>query len=138
MKVLVEFITYSEDSELHKKSVHFTQAIPNCKVYYLHHGEYRKHANGEYSKLPAKYSSLTISNEDSDYNKTIIQMLAVYNDLLDFFNQIEHDTFINDSFFSNDMFSLEFSAEVLGMLKEHNLSLPISFYRDNDGGRVMA
>jgi hypothetical protein len=132
MKVLVEFITISEYPELFEKSINFIRAIPNSKVNYLRKGEYKKYPNGKLSKLPEKNSSLTIINEDSDYNNTIIQMLTVYNDLLSFFNQIEHDTFINISFYSNDMFSLEFGIEVLGLLKKYNFSLPVSCYRESE------
>ena len=131
MKVLVEFITISEVPDLYEKSMYFTKKISNCKVDYIHKGEYRKYEDGKLSKHPIKNSVLTIANENLDYNNTIIKMLSVYEDLLEFFNQIEHDTYINISFYSNDMFSLEFGVEVLGLLKKHNFSLPVSCYREN-------
>ena len=129
MEVLVEFVIMSEYSKLLEKSEYFIKSIPNCKFYYFKKGEYKKYTNGKLSKLPMKNSILKIVNEDSDYNNTIIQMLTVYNNLLYFFNSIDHEVSINISFFSNDMFSLEFGVEVLGLLNNYSFSLPISCYQ---------
>jgi hypothetical protein len=130
MKILIEFVSMSEDSRLKEQSVHFQKAMPNCKIEYLLKGEYKKYPNGKIAKIPAKRSVLTIIDFDDDYNKSIIDMIMVYEKLSDYFNRIEHDTFINLSFFSDDMVSLEFSSQVLFLLSKHNLSLPISFYRN--------
>jgi len=128
MKVIVDLLIVSEIPELYEKSVYFIKAIPNCNIEYLHKGEYKKHSDGRVSRLPMKNSSLHISSDASDYNNTLIQMFSVYEDLLGFLNKIEHYISIDISFFSNDMISLEFSVEVLGLLKKHNFSLPITCY----------
>ena len=60
-------------------------------------------------------------------------MISVYEELSSYFKKIEHDTFINASFFSNDMISLEFSSQVLFLLNKYNLSLPISCYHGEIG-----
>jgi hypothetical protein len=130
MKTLIEFITMSEDAKLKDQAIHFQKIMPDCKIDYLMKGEYRKYSNGKISKFPAKNSVFTVINTDKDYNKVIIDMITVYENLSNYFDQIEHDTFINLSFFSNEMFSLEFSSQALLLLNKHNFSLPISCYYD--------
>jgi hypothetical protein len=133
MKILVEFISISENSELKlkEKTVQFKKLLPDCEIEYLHKGEYKKYSNGRISKLPTKNSNLTISiyAEELDYNKIITDMLTTYKNLKNYYKNIEHHSFINLSFFSDDMISLEFSKQVLSLLSKNNFSLPISCYR---------
>jgi hypothetical protein len=130
MKTLVEFISMSEDMRLKDLVAHFQKAMPDCTVNYLMKGEYKKYPGGKISKIPAKRYVLTVGNTCDDYNKTIIDMIVVYEKLLDYFSQIGHDTFINLSFFSDDMISLEFNSQVLFLLNKYNFSLPISCYHN--------
>jgi len=131
MKVLVEFISMSENIELKDISNNFLKVMPDCIINYYHKGDYKNYTDGRKSKLPIKNSELHITNKDPDYNNTIIKMLDVYSNLIDYFNQIEHHTFINLSFYSNDMFSLEFGTAVLDYLRKYNFSLPISCYKED-------
>jgi hypothetical protein len=128
MKTLVEFISMSEDIRLKDQAIHFQRAMPDCTVNYLMKGEYKKYSDGKTSKIPVKRSVLTVENTSENYNRTIIDMIGVYEKLLDYFSQIRHDTFINLSFFSNDIISLEFNNQVLFLLNKYNFSLPISCY----------
>jgi hypothetical protein len=130
MKVKTEFISMSEDTDLKEKGIFFSNVIENCKIEYLPKGEIRKYEGGRVAKLPSKYSFLYITNIDQDYNKIILKMMSVYESLIPYFDTIEHQTSINLSFYSNDMFSLEFDEKVLYLLGKYHLSLPISCYRE--------
>jgi hypothetical protein len=121
----------SESPSLKDQAYHF-KAILNCKTEYLGKGEFKKYPNGKTANLPAKNSVLTITSYEEDYNSSVMKILSAYEGLLSYFNQIQYDAFINLSYYSNDMISLEFSPEVLSLLSKYNFSLPISCYH-NDG-----
>ena len=131
MKTLVEFEFMSEESDLIDKANYFIENIKNCRIEYIKRGEHRKIENNKETILPAKNSVLYVKCENDDYNKTIIEMLNIYDGLKDYFDKIQCDAFINLSFFerSEYYFSLEFNEDVLALLSKYHFPLPISCYR---------
>ncbi|GHT80664.1 hypothetical protein FACS1894130_12140 [Spirochaetia bacterium] len=130
MKTLIELVIFSEDIRLKEQSVYFRNAITDCEVEYIARGEHRHYVNGKQTILPSKYSVLYVKSTNQDYNQAIVEMIAAFGELSDYFDKIEHDTNINVSFFSDDLFSLEFSEQVMSLLSKYHWSLPISCYRE--------
>jgi hypothetical protein len=122
----------SEDPDLKNVGKYFADNIIDCKIEYLAKGEFRKYDNGKIAKLPSKYSILYVTSKDVEYNKIILKMLTVYGQLTSYFNSIEHNSFINLSFFSKDMISLEFDSNVLFLLSKYHFSLPVSCYYEKE------
>lgn len=133
MVTFVEFISSSEDSEFEKKTSLFSLVLPGAIIEYVPRGGTRRLANEKTVKQ--KRSTLFVRCEETDYCISIIRILGVYEQLESYYHQIEHDSFINISFFSNDMVSLEFSTDVLAMIAANKLSLPISVYWSLESSR---
>ena len=130
-EINITFTILSEDKKLFNKCDIFKNSIENCEIQYIKKGEYKKYNNGKKSKLPIKNSTLYIKKISSDYNNDIINIIIIYEQLKDYFMQIEYDAYFSiDIYYDKEYpLSLEFGKDVLELLSKNNLSLPISCYK---------
>jgi hypothetical protein len=131
MKTLVELICFSEDSRLLDCIDLLKDRINGFQVNFSKKGEEIKLFNGK--KGIQENTMLNISCSNDDYNTTIPKLLDIRQQIQNWLRIKDFDCFINLSFFSQDMVSLELSEESIQALAVQNLTMPISIYHQENG-----